>query len=383
MPVTRTNGEASVGAAVITRDALEPLKRLLAQLAHLDQVVVVDFRWRGRPGAHGPDDWGFAAARNKSFSHIRTTHCIWVDSDDTVVAIDAGQPAIASPDGLVSALHALIEEWPAADVWLMDYVYQTDELGTPTSVTMPERLLKMEAGWRWRYPIHEVLVPTREADQIWAVDVREVAVLHKSGDVPASERRNRPMQRAWLRQLLQSGAPNSELARPRWLIGRSLRMRGRYLQAARWLRDEYLARHPELSATERWEGWMDVARSALLADDARGAREAALTAIESAPGLPEAYVLLADVMAANGDPAEDILKLLESAESRSGDTNDQPQRNPGYLGFTTALLRAESNLRLGRHAAALPLAARALEIRPGDPRARRALDHASGAAPDK
>src|SRR6266853_4872430 len=90
---------SSIAAAIITRDNLDTLAGLLEQLTDLDQVVVVDtgsrdgtrrhvarrgppfdlhrFRWRPRPDGYEPDEWGFAAARNESFSHVKTSHCIW------------------------------------------------------------------------------------------------------------------------------------------------------------------------------------------------------------------------------------------------------------------------------------------------------------------
>src|SRR2546430_5628866 len=195
------NERPTVGAGLITRDDLTKLKPLLAQLTKLDQVVVVDagsrdgtrgyvrelgppfelheFRWRPRPEHYGPHEWGFAAARNESFSYLNTNYLAWFDSDDTIVTVAEGRPLEAPAEAVVSGLQKLIADSPDVDVFLMDYLYMTDEFGNPTSVIGKERLLKREVGWRWRHPIHEILVPQAKAvADVQAVGVRDMAVAH-------------------------------------------------------------------------------------------------------------------------------------------------------------------------------------------------------------
>ncbi|HXC78244.1 MAG TPA: glycosyltransferase, partial [Candidatus Acidoferrum sp.] len=136
---------ATIGAAIITKDDLPKLRELLDQLKALDQVVVVDtgsrdgtrahvkslgppfelhdFTWRPRPDGHGPNEWGFAAARNESFRHLKTTHIIWLDSDDTVELLVDGKRLTPSAETTAAAFRKLAGNAPKTDVFLMDYLY--------------------------------------------------------------------------------------------------------------------------------------------------------------------------------------------------------------------------------------------------------------------
>src|SRR3982074_920068 len=103
-----------------------------------------------RPDGFGPGGGGFAAARNESFRHLTTTHAIWLDSDDFVATVNEGRRVLATPSETATALHSLVAGGPNIDLWLVDYVYQTDEFGNAVSVLAKERLLRLGASWRWR-----------------------------------------------------------------------------------------------------------------------------------------------------------------------------------------------------------------------------------------
>ena len=90
---------------------------------------------------------------------------------------------------------------------------------------------------------------------------------------------------------------------------------------------KFLAKHPNIPPEDKWEGWMDVAKSLFNADDLDGARHAALQAIGICPRLGEAYVVLAQVKARTGERASDVLKLLETADSCAREPYGTHERN--------------------------------------------------------
>jgi putative sulfotransferase len=400
----------TVGVAIITRDDLPKLKDLLQQVSLLDQVVVLDtgsrdgtrkyvrklgppfelheFKWRPRPEGHGPDDWGFAAARNESFKHVTTTHVVWLDSDDLVAGIVDGERRVASPEGVNAAFRKVAGDNSSVDAWLMDYVYMTDEFDNPTSVIAKERMLRTGAGFYWRYPVHELLFPR---GQVTVERVVDLVILHRPHDVEKSVRRNGPMLRAWLRQLEQKGRPPKEpvvvsdrdLYRARYLVGRSFWGQGKYLKAANWILGQFLAKHPDMPPDDKWEGWMDVARALVEAGDRDGARHATLQAIGLCPRFGEAYILLADLKSTAGERPGDILKLVEIAESCLNESYGAHEHHPMSIRFNGAILAAESQRRLGRDHEALALADRALTLRPGDGRARQIWEQAAAASKAK
>jgi hypothetical protein len=389
----------TIGAALITRDALTSLKPLLAQLAELDQVVVVDtgsrdgtreyvrklgppfelhvFKWRPRPARYARDDWGFAAARNESFSHLKTAYALWLDSDDTVVSVIDGRHTPLSAAELSAGIRTLPSQAGDSDLWLADYVYTQDDFGNSTAVLTKERLLRMGAGWKWHYPVHEVLLSPRTKD-LRASMISDLAVVHNQVDPAASIERNGPMLRAWLRQLDRDGnAPEAEVSRARFLVGRSLRAQKQFLKAARWMLTEFLAKHPGISPEDKWEGWMDVAMDLVQADDLGGARHALLEAIGLCPRFAEAYVMLAELKLRGGERPGDILKLIEVAQSCAGESYGPHEHNPMAVAFIAGLIGAQCQIRLGRFHEALLLAERAMSLRPSDPDARRAWETAA------
>jgi tetratricopeptide (TPR) repeat protein len=396
----------TIGAAIITRDDLVGLKGLLLQLSGLDQVVVLDtgsrdgtrdyvrklgppyelheFKWRPRPADHGPDDWGFAAARNESFRHLTTTHAVCLDSDNLVVLVENGKRVNASSSAVAATFRKLATESPEIDVWLFDFLELSDELSNPTSAVAKECLLRRDVGWRWRYPVHEALVPRDEkVRDVKAIAVLDVGVAHRRRDPERSVRRNASMLRAWLRQLQSNGALDSDLGRARYLVGRSLYAQGQFAKSAHWMLGQFLAKHPNVTPEDKWEGWMEVARSLLQSDDIEGARHATLQAIGLCPRFGEAYVMLADLKSQAGERPADILKLLELAESCASESHGTHERNLMLTGLHATLLASENLLKLGRYPEALSLADRAVGNHPGNEPARQAWEKAASAAQAK
>jgi putative sulfotransferase len=336
------------------------------------------FKWRPRPLPNSDDEWGFSAARNEAMRHLGTTHWSWFDSDDLVIVVVDGKETIATAEATAQAFRKMVADSPDADLWFLDYLYRFDDQGRPVSIVSKERLLRNDVGWRWRYPIHEAVLPTGDpTPTLKAVRMRDIAVSHRNSDIKSSVERNAPMIRAWLRQLEKNRGPQADLAHARFLYGRALFATGRYGQAANWMLGRYLGRHPEVSAEEKWDAWMYAAKSMLLDADPEGARQAVLQAIGLGPRFAESYVLLASLKHDAREAPRDVLKILEIAESCMGEDHGGLERHPSALLFDAAVIGAECQFALARYQEALALAERAITARPADERARKVWKEAA------
>lgn len=106
----------------------------------------------------------FAAARNYSFSHPKTDYIMWMDGDDVL-----GDPEI-------------FKLWRdqvmvLADYWLVPYWYSFDEKGSPVCTFSRERVIKREKAIRWRFFIHEGMIP-EEGSGMSAMSVNTWRINH-------------------------------------------------------------------------------------------------------------------------------------------------------------------------------------------------------------
>ena len=170
-PFLHNMAHNTVGAAIITRNRIEQLKRLCPQLTKFDQVVILDtgsqdgtekyiqglgkpfqyckFPWRDRPTKKN-SEWGFAAARNKSFEYLTTTHALWIDTDDVIGTVKGRKEVYATADQAYNVFKKIADTAPAdIDVWFIKYIYSRDENGNPNTVHTRERMVKLSSGWKW------------------------------------------------------------------------------------------------------------------------------------------------------------------------------------------------------------------------------------------
>lgn len=120
-----------------------------------DKVETYDFKW--------VDD--FSAARNFSFSKLKTDWFFWCDADDVIHN--------------APALRKLANEAqpPIGAIWF-PYHYATDEFGNPTTIYERERLLRASYGWIWKSRLHETVSPLQECKYVRS---DEVILLHRHG----------------------------------------------------------------------------------------------------------------------------------------------------------------------------------------------------------
>lgn len=91
----------------------------------------------------------FSAARNYCFSQAKTDYIMWLDLDDTLT----GKEDFIIWKNSIMGL---------ADMWLATYDYAHREDGTPMCVFARERVIKNNIGLKWKYFVHEGILPTSD-----------------------------------------------------------------------------------------------------------------------------------------------------------------------------------------------------------------------------
>jgi glycosyltransferase involved in cell wall biosynthesis len=153
-----------ISACLLVRDDASTLKVCLESIRpHVDELVILDTgstddspaiakdyadKWEQWTGCN--DEEGkiadFAAARNKSYELASHDWVFWADADDQFVGGEH--------------LRELVAKKPTENVmYLVPYEYQHDANGRVTVYHYRENLVYPRQSYRWRVPVHEVLVP--------------------------------------------------------------------------------------------------------------------------------------------------------------------------------------------------------------------------------
>ena len=274
----------TVGMAIIVRNAESTIRACLESfLEHIDQCVVVkagestdktpeileelkakypilelyDFAW--------VDD--FSAARNFSFSKLKTDWFCWVDADD-----ELWQP---------ENLRKLAENSPGeiGAVWF-PYHYSLDEYGNPTTIYERERLLRARYGWLWRGRLHETVSSLNQCQY-----VRSDEVIVKHAHQPGASRKERNFK---LLEIMLKEDPNDKRV---WLyMGHQNFAGANWLKAAEW----YLKFGQDTGAIplERFQALCYCSKAMREMKD-KQAIDVALMALELFPYFKDAYLELA------------------------------------------------------------------------------------------
>lgn len=112
-------------------------------------------------------DWidDFGAARNYSFSHATTDYIMWLDGDDL---LDNKEAFIKWRDNALEM----------ADYWTSTYHYTLDNLGKPLCSFVRERVVKRNKQMKWKYFIHEGIMPISEHGNVTGSHVTTWSVKH-------------------------------------------------------------------------------------------------------------------------------------------------------------------------------------------------------------
>lgn len=125
-------------------------------------------------------DWcgDFSAARNYSFSHVKTDFVMWMDGDDVLENKDA---FLRFRDDVMNL----------ADYWVATYHYSSDPAGKPVCSFVRERVFRTNKDMRWMYYLHEGIIPKSPYGQIKAQLIPTWAIRHKRTDQDIVKDRNR------------------------------------------------------------------------------------------------------------------------------------------------------------------------------------------------
>jgi len=386
--------EITLGAALIVGpDRLDQLKRVLKQLERFDQVVVVNTSNQGaitnyvkrlkkpfeiyedpfRPSSvnektgeeYGLNDWGFARARNISLQKLRTSHAIWIDTDDILGLTYAGKDLQITAEAARDGFLKIIKEAPDVDVWFADYHYSYDENGNPNVVHARERILKDPTTWKVVYPIHECFVPNHQPRHSVITDIKFIHLPMLKAET--SSERNMRMLQDWRKQLEKYG-DSHDIQRCNLQIGETYWGLGDYKQAAHWLEHEYLDKYPTAIGLERWQACGFAAKSYIRIGNLNGARKMALKAIDVEPNLMDGYLLLSEIKWLAEEDPQDILALIDIG-GRMEDPPPQVIKNPLDYTFTPFCITSGCKFKQGHYEVALDFALKALKLRPNDPAA--------------
>jgi glycosyltransferase involved in cell wall biosynthesis len=148
----------SIAIAVIARNEASNVRQWFASVEGLfDQYVFVDTgsndgtqdiaKELGCDVFHFPWCDDFSAARNYAFDQVKTDFVFWNDLDDV---LENREAFIQFRDNIMKI----------ADFWIAPYHYASDGEGRPVCTFARERVFRMSRQPRWRYFIHEGVVPS-------------------------------------------------------------------------------------------------------------------------------------------------------------------------------------------------------------------------------
>lgn len=240
----------------------------------------------------------FAVARNRSFDLATKPWVMWMDSDDVIRGgeniarlVQVGEDSRGDRD------------W----VYLFPYEYVYDPNGKCVCLHYRERLLSRRAAMQWVNPVHEVMIPTANAQRLAAVPCDDVVFEHwrqRSKKAPQGGRNLRILQK-----LVEQGG--CEDARQWYYLGLE------YANVQNWNKaTEWLARYSSVS------GWKDekamaelkLAEIAYAQDRPQEGIIWAARAMITAPQWGEGYFALARghyLLAIKGPPAGDVRENWE------------------------------------------------------------------------
>lgn len=298
--------------------------------AHKDKLETYDFTWI--------DD--FSAARNFSFSKLKTDWYLWIDADDVVY----------QPENLRKLIDAATPDLGC--IWF-PYHYAIDEFGNLATSYIRERLLRATCGWIWRGRLHETVGPIRNCRYV----INEDVIMRHSpsaGDV----RKDRNFR---ILNLMNQEDPNDKRV---WLyLGHQNFACGYHGKAAEW----YLKFGQDIGAIpiERYQALCYCTKSMREMRD-RQCIEVALMALELFPQYKDAYLELAHSYLVFGDYDKAIF-FAQMSDVKEPMIQEPPGIifiNPLEYTFSKYGLLAECNLKKGQHQEALKYMKQCYAVRP-------------------
>lgn len=186
----------TISLAMIVKNEVKNLPRLFASInGCFDEIHITDtgstdgtIEWLKENGENYSlaktfvhnFNWinDFAAARNYSFSHVKTDYVLWADGDD----------CLKNREAFIQWRDYAME---FADVWFATYNYALDANGEPIVKFIRERVFKVGKDIVWQYPIHEgIVVPAHLSKDIVPNTSWSINHLRDAQDIAADKSRN-------------------------------------------------------------------------------------------------------------------------------------------------------------------------------------------------
>lgn len=259
------------------------------------QMALYDFKWC--------DD--FAKARNASFAPVRTDYIMWMDLDDVLSDREA------FIEWKENVLHL-------ADYWLATYQYALDKNGKSVCSFARERVIKNGIGLKWKYFIHEGILPDTANRTVGIAYAQTWSVKHlrSDEDLKADKSRN-----------LNIFAKHTDLdARMQYYYGKELFEQQKPLEAFEHL--VKAAANPELQAHDRIMALQYGSASAMQLRQFEKAISIAHQGLQLAPQRAEFYIVIGDCYLALNKTAE--AAPYYSAARACNYTGDLPVQGPTF-----------------------------------------------------
>ena len=275
----------------------------------------------------------FAWAREQSFAMCSddVEWVIWLDDDDVIVGAEHLRMLAATAPQDCDAFGFL-------------YEYARDEAGNCVCQLWRERLLRRSAGYTWRNPVHEVLVPPEGAlPVIQFVPPELVRYIH---DRPA-DRYPTDRNLAILTREKEKAEAEGRPIDPRTLayLGTELMAQGKFAEATEYLH-AYIGRPDACWSDERCQVHHKLATCLNILGNPLGAIEVELQAVKERHDWAENYIGLAQSYSSVGNwPA--ALHYAESA-MKFGMPQSALILNPLEFSLMPLLIAAEAQARLGQ-----------------------------------
>lgn len=219
-------------------------------------------------------DWvdDFSAARNYSFSHVKTDFVMWLDADDV----------LDNPEAFIRWRDDAME---FADYWLATYHYSLDAEGRPNCSFMRERVMKVEKGFAWRYFVHEGIIPNSHTGPVRADYIATWSVKHmrSAEDLAQDKSRNLRMFESRIKTLD---------ARMKYYYGKELFENGNSLDGFKWLVEAIS--DPGLEPHDRTLGIQYACYAASACGQFERAIQLAHQGAQLAPNRAEFFVIMGD-----------------------------------------------------------------------------------------
>lgn len=271
----------TIGLAMIVKDESENLPTLFESIKDcFDQICITDTgstdntievaQSLGAEVHHFEWVNDFSKARNASFEPMKTDFIMWMDADDVL-------------EGRNEFLTWREEIMHLADFWMVNYIYASRPDGSPACTFVRERVIKNHKNFKWKYFVHEGLVPPPHTKCLFVPSWR---IRHKRTEADLQKDRSRNLN------LFEKNKDKID-ARMKFYWGKELFEANKHLESVRHLED-VLTSGETMETHDRILGMQYLAMAYVSLNQFEKAQSLALTGLQLAPQRAEFYTLIGD-----------------------------------------------------------------------------------------